>query len=274
MAFFVYKQSSLSFQVLLLLLVSSFHVFGSVAATFRDEGSSTRQKEANALLKWKGSLNNQSQHFLSSWVLGNGHCQWIGIICDKSRRVSQLNLSSSGLKGKLDDFSFSSFPKLSILDLMNNSLNGTIPSDIGNLSALTYLDLSSNSLSGNIPFEIGKLRSLSDLYLERHILTGKIPSSIGNLTDLFFLYLHKNMLSAAIPQQVGMLKSMSRLLLSDNNLVGPFPGSIGNLSNLFDLRLDNNKISGSIPNQIGMLASLEYLSLSNNIVLLVKFPLQ
>ncbi|XVF89284.1 hypothetical protein PTKIN_Ptkin19aG0117700 [Pterospermum kingtungense] len=158
MVFFVSKQSSSSVQVSVLfftlLLVSSFDVIGSVSV-------STRQKEeANALLKWKTSLDKQTQYFLSSWV-GNGHCHWIGIICDKSKRVIHLNLSSSGLKGTLHDFNFSSFPKLTALDLMNNSLNGTIPSHISNLSALTYLDLSFNHLSGNIPSEIGELRSLS-----------------------------------------------------------------------------------------------------------------
>ncbi|MBA0784472.1 hypothetical protein Gotri_026688, partial [Gossypium trilobum] len=184
--------------------------------TFREEAS-TRQKEPNALLKWKGSLDNQSQSSLSSWD-GNGHCNWTGIICDKSRRVHQLNLSRFGLKGKLHGFSFSSFPKLNVIDLSSNYLRGTIPSGVGNLSRLTYLDLSSNNLSGYIPFEIGKLRSISELYLESNILTGSIPPSIGNLTDLSFLYLHKNKLSGSIPQQIGMLKSLYKLVLSDNNL--------------------------------------------------------
>ncbi|XP_017982837.1 PREDICTED: probable leucine-rich repeat receptor-like protein kinase At1g35710 isoform X2 [Theobroma cacao] len=101
MVLLLIRQSSLSFRVsffFTLLLLSSFHVFVSVSVSNssipRDE--STGVKEANALLKWKASLDHQSQSVLSSWV-GNDTCYWIGIICDKSGRVSHLNLSNSGL---------------------------------------------------------------------------------------------------------------------------------------------------------------------------------
>ncbi|KAE8735249.1 Detected protein of unknown function [Hibiscus syriacus] len=224
-----------------LLLLSSCHVFASVSATFRDE-SSAGQKEADALLKWKASLDAQSQSFLSSWD-GNGPCDWTGIICDKSTRVGHLNLSSSGLKGTLHGFNFSSFPKLTVVDLSSNHLSGTIPSDVGKLPRLTYLDLSSNHLSG------------------------EIPASIGNMTDLLFLYLYKNALSGSIPQQIGMLKSLNELDLAENNLIGSLPPSVGNLANISYLSLFNNKISGSIPKEIGNLTDLSDLYLSSNKIL-------
>ncbi|KAK8645186.1 hypothetical protein V6N13_119029 [Hibiscus sabdariffa] len=264
MVSFINKLTSSSFKVFFftLLLVSSFHVFGSVSVTFRDE-SPARNKESDALLKWKASLDDQSQSFLSSWD-GNGPCNWTGIICGKSRRVSQLNLSSSGLKGTLDCFSFSSFPELTVLDLSYNYLNGTIPSDVGNLSRLTYLDLSSNYLSGNIPFEIGNLSSVSELYLFKNILTGSVPPCIGDLTNLFRLVLSDNKISGSIPKEIGMLGSLIELSLSNNNLTGEIPASIGNLTNLLFLHLYKNKHSGSIPQQIGMLKSLNQLDLSDN----------
>ncbi|KAK8597555.1 hypothetical protein V6N13_094958 [Hibiscus sabdariffa] len=139
---FTSKLTSSSFRLFFtLLLLSSFNVFGS--------SSPAGQKEADALLKWKASLDDQTQSFLSSWD-GNGHCNWTGIICDKSTSVSHLNLSSSGLKGTLHGFNFSAFPELSVVDLSSNYLSGTIPADVGNLSRLTYLDLSSNKISGSI----------------------------------------------------------------------------------------------------------------------------
>ena len=58
------------------------------------------------------------------------------------------------------------------LELNNNSLNGTIPSDIGDLTSLTILRLHANSLSGSIPTEIGNLTSLTDLRLHQNSLSG------------------------------------------------------------------------------------------------------
>ncbi|KAK8991611.1 hypothetical protein V6N11_062616 [Hibiscus sabdariffa] len=229
---FTIKLTSSSFRVFFtLLLLSSFNVFGS--------SSPAGQKEADALLKWKATLDEQTQSFLSSWD-GNGHCNWTGIICDKSISVSHLNLSSSGLKGTLHGFNFSTFPKLTVLDLSSNYLSGTIPADVCNLSRLTYLNLSSNFLSG------------------------EIPVSIGNMTNLLVLSLYKNKLSGLIPQQIRMLKSLNELDLSENDLVGCIHPSIGNLANLSYLSLSNNKFSGSIPKEIGNLTNLSYLSLFNN----------
>ncbi|XP_017982836.1 PREDICTED: probable leucine-rich repeat receptor-like protein kinase At1g35710 isoform X1 [Theobroma cacao] len=131
MVLLLIRQSSLSFRVsffFTLLLLSSFHVFVSVSVSNssipRDE--STGVKEANALLKWKASLDHQSQSVLSSWV-GNDTCYWIGIICDKSGRVSHLNLSNSGLIGNLTNLSF--------LYLFRNKLSGAIPQQVGMLKS-------------------------------------------------------------------------------------------------------------------------------------------
>ena len=56
--------------------------------------------------------------------------------------------------------------------LASQSLDGSIPADLGNLFELTSLDLSNNSLTGAIPHEFGWLFNLSTLKLSGNSLTG------------------------------------------------------------------------------------------------------
>ena len=70
------------------------------------------------------------------------------------------------------------------IKLMNNQLNGTIPTEIGQLTQLVSIFLSNNNLSGTIPSEIGKLTNLIELGLNNNQLDGIIPSEIGQLVNL------------------------------------------------------------------------------------------
>jgi len=85
------------------------------------------------------------------------------------------------------------------LHLPNNNLQGSIPSELGDLSSLRGLNLSSNQLSGSIPPEIGNLTNLFFLYLDNNQLNGSIPPEIRNLKNLSFLWLYNNRLSGVIP---------------------------------------------------------------------------
>ncbi|KAJ6876097.1 MDIS1-interacting receptor like kinase 2-like [Populus alba x Populus x berolinensis] len=243
----------------LLAYASFFASFAYSASTGAAEVANGR-KEAEALLEWKVSLDNQSQSLLSSWA-GDSPCNWFGISCDKSGSVTNISLPDSSLRGTLNSLRFSSFPDLTVLILRNNSLYGSIPSHIGNL---IKLDLSSNSTSGNIPPEVGKLVSLYLLDLSDNNLSGALPTSIGNLSNLSYLYLHGNELSGFIPREVGMLEHLSTLHLSRNNFEGPIPASIGNMRSLTSLLLSSNYLTGAIPASLGNLGNLTTLDLSSN----------
>ena len=79
------------------------------------------------------------------------------------------------------------------LALASQSLDGSIPADLGNLFELTSLDLSSNSLTGAIPHELGWLFNLSALKLSGNSFTGCIPIALkdvvtNDLSSLNLLY--------------------------------------------------------------------------------------
>ncbi|GMI74525.1 MDIS1-INTERACTING RECEPTOR LIKE KINASE2 [Hibiscus trionum] len=232
--------------------------------------SSSSSTEAEALLKWKTTLDNHTQALLSHlWPLKTSHCNWVGITCDNTTGTGTvtdiaLNDYDRRLTGTLDNLNFLAFPNLTSLQLRNNSLSGHIPSGFGSQSKLRFLDLSDNNFHGSIPEEVGSLSSLYHLNFSWNSLTGHIPKSIGNLSNLESLYLYINHISGSIPIEIGLLKSLSTLKLSNNNLTGFIPFSVGNLTNLSTLKLHNNLISGSIPAEITMLESLRTLTLTNN----------
>ena len=88
------------------------------------------------------------------------------------------------------------------LILDRNSLRGSIPTEIGNLTSLKGLFFKNNYLSGSIPAQIGSLTSLKYLYLEGNTLSGSITTEIGSLTSLQYLYLYGNALIGSIPDGV------------------------------------------------------------------------
>ena len=133
--------------------------------------------------------------------------------------------------------------------LSSNSLSGP---ELGNLTDnLDRLWLHENSLSGTIPAALGNLTNLSDLLLSSNSLSGTIPIELGNLTDnLYRLWLHNNSLSGSIPAELGNLTNLRYLHLLGNSLSGTIPIELGNLTNLLSLWLSGNSFSGCVPESL------------------------
>jgi PKD repeat protein len=152
-----------------------------------------------------------------------------------------------------------------ILIIGENNMNGTLPSEIGNLTNLNHLIISQQHLlHGQIPKEIGNLTNLEDLYLNNNSFTGRIPSEIGNLTKIQYLWLQYNLLTDSIPASIGNLYSLSNLDISHNQLTGQIPSRIGNLVHLNYLSLDDNNLSGSVPPSFGSLLNITHVQFNNN----------
>jgi len=131
------------------------------------------------------------------------------------------------------------------LNLYNNNLTGSIPSEIGNLTRLTYLYLSNNNLTGPIPSEIVNLTNLTYLDLSYNQHTDSIPPEISNLTNLTKLILENNQLTGSIPSEIGNLTNLGRLYLNDNELYGQIPDSICGLDFRWDLNDDDFVITNN-----------------------------
>ncbi|PSS00049.1 MDIS1-interacting receptor like kinase [Actinidia chinensis var. chinensis] len=251
----------LVFAIVFAILLSSVNSVAHASSPSKKVGR--EGTEAVALLAWKSSLHNESQYLLSSWI-GSNYCGWVGISCNKAGRIAYVVLESYGLRGKLSNFNFTSFPHLLNLELSNNSLYGHIPSHIGSLLRLTYLNLSNNHFSGVIPSEIGMLISLSELALQSNNLMGSIPPSIGNLSNLTALSLFNNHLSGTIPPTIGNLTNLIDLFVHVNQISGSIPPELGKLSSLSDLRLYTNNLTGSIPLELENITHLKVFDICYN----------
>jgi len=176
-----------------------------------------------------------------NWLVGPVS-SWYGIDVEYGR-VVDISLSGS-------------------LNVWGNSLTGTIPNEVGELSELKYLHLGENNLNGIIPEAIGSLKKLEALALDYNQLSGSIPELFANLSSLQKLYLNNNNFTGSIPESIGYLSSLQDLNLSNNQLSGSIPVVIGNLY-LYYLELDNNQLSGNIPESLCNNVSIK-IDLSHN----------
>ncbi|VAH71566.1 unnamed protein product [Triticum turgidum subsp. durum] len=89
---------------------------------------------------------------------------------------------------------------LTVIDLSNNSFDGTIPESLGRLTSLHVLNMSGNAFTGDIPQEFGRMTQLESLDLSQNQLSGDIPDALTNLTFLGILNLSNNQLVGRIPR--------------------------------------------------------------------------
>ena len=150
----------------------------------------------------------------------------------------------------------------------NYKIEGTIPDEFADLSALTDLQITQNDISGSIPEELGQLANLDVLHLASNKLSGSIPAKLGDLSNLEQLLLGQNRLSGTIPNELGSLSKLAYLQIQNNQLTGSLPTQLASLSKLVELRVNDNRLSGVIPTQLGSLATptgmLNHLQICNN----------
>ncbi|XP_065871549.1 leucine-rich repeat receptor-like protein kinase TDR [Euphorbia lathyris] len=133
----------------------------------------------------------------------------------KSPNLQVFIASSSKITGEIPNFIGCSI--LYKIELHDNSLNGTIPWDIGHCEKLLSLNLSHNSLTGIIPWEISALPSITDLDLSHNNLAGSIPSNFENCTTLENFNVSFNRLTGPIPGSGSVLPNLHPSSFSGND---------------------------------------------------------
>jgi hypothetical protein len=169
----------------------------------------------------------------TNWLsLDTTECDWYGVTCDSSNTVIAV-------------------------DLINNGLEGSIPSEISLLKNLQGLVLSQNAIGGTIPSSISNLTELIELVLTENELEGTVPVSFGSLDLVTTVDLSKNQLSGSIPSQIGIMLNLERLNLCGNDLTGQIPSHLSSLTYLQSLNVASNLLSGDMPGSVCDLGSVE-----------------
>ncbi|CAA0812115.1 Probable inactive receptor kinase [Striga hermonthica] len=207
------------------------------------------ESDKQALLDFSGKLNRFRRPL--NWDEKFPVCKnWTGITCDEDgRRVISVRLPGLGFRGPIPENTLSRLSALQVLSLRSNGINGTFPTDFGNLKNLTFLYLQHNSFRGPLPLDFSVWKNLTVVNLSYNGFNGPIPSSFSSLSQLVALNLANNSLSGEIPDLD--LPNLQLFNLSYNDLVGSVPKSLqrfpksvflGNNKSLLNYTITNSPI--------------------------------
>eukprot|EP00775_Hariotina_reticulata_P012359 gene12359-12494_t len=154
--------------------------------------------------------------------------------------LEELSMGNTGLTGNLI-CAWQELPKLKVLDLSYNFLEGPLPTCL--LESLQELYVPGNSLSG--PLEYWPVKNnLVTLYANQQRgkgLQGPLPAAFSASSNLRFINLGGNSLTGPLPK---LPQSLQLFNISNNKIVG----GIGQLSkNIWVFDASSNKLSGPVP---------------------------
>lgn len=254
------------------------HQLFALSSFFYATGGDTVWSENN----WSGNNYNE--------------CGWERVTCNSDLRCTSLIFHNEKLRGSLPA-EIGLMDSLEHLHIWDTSLDpkgltgSTIPSELGDLTALTHLALVNNRLGGELPSQLGNLESLQYLALEMNELVGRLPTQLGNmdsltwlslwgnqfwgalpvelwgLSDLQHMFVYKNRFTGTLPRdELNSMTALISLGLAENQLKGQLPKELGAMTSMTWLSLQGNEFNGVIPNQLGRLTDLTWLSLSDNLL--------
>ena len=220
------------------------------------------QRYALATFYYSTAGEGWGSNFL--WLSSSDECIWYstsksGTICDQDGKLRELDLQENKLFGSIPQEVVMLSESLQILCLTKNSLSGTIPSLLHELSSLKQLDLSANSLEGSLPEDLGLFgTSLTRLAFFDNDIGSTIPAELGQLTRLQVLDLGSNILTGTIPTEIGLMRMLAGLSFYDNRLTGSVPCEIHALDRLEEFYIDSNSLGPSICDQICQIEFSEF----------------
>ena len=172
---------------------------------------------AQALLELYRTTNGAHWTNRANWLDSSRTiCEYYGISCNKQGNVTEISLPNNGLVGTLPA-ALGTIGTLEDLHLPQNQLWGTVPTEIMRPSLLN-LQLWENSLQGSLPSEVGLVSNIQVFDVRTNGLHGAIPTEFGLLTKAAYISLHTNNFEGALPSQLGKLGMKTACFLTASQL--------------------------------------------------------
>ncbi|KAL0460445.1 UNVERIFIED_CONTAM: Receptor-like kinase TMK4 [Sesamum latifolium] len=171
----------------------------------------------------------------ASWT-GSSFCKWHGISCDSSGQVTSINLASE-------------------------SVSGTLPSELNQLSSLKSLSLQRNQLTGALP---SLPSSVEVVNLDENSFNSVPTGFLSGLTSLQSISMNNNtdLPPWEIPESLKDSNSLVSFNASMANIAGEIPDIFDAMLNFQTLRLSYNNMTGWLPVSFSK-SSIENLWINN-----------
>ena len=197
-------------------------------ASFSFAQTGSREQDSLALVALYNATDGANWTYNTNWLqTGQPINTWWGVTVENNR-VTQLRIQNNNLNGSLPT-ELSNLTALTILYMgYNSNLTGSFP-DISNMKNLEILSLNSTGLTGAIPDYLSDMTSLEILYLEDTHFSGQVPdlSNLTNLTELTLSYV--TFPDNKIPDYFQNFSGLTKLILTYCSLEGAVPDYLANL---------------------------------------------
>nr|GMC69037.1 LRR receptor-like serine/threonine-protein kinase GSO2 [Ipomoea batatas] len=204
--------------------------------------------------KLEGEIVQEFVHLDSLMYLHLDGNNFTGTIKDSLLNIDlvSLDISDNKFSGNIPRW-MGHMISLRQLSLSKNHLEGPIPIELCSLEFLSILDLSENNLTGSIPSCLNP-SSIKHVHLSKNHLGGQLTRVFFNNSALVILDLSYNDFVGTIPKWIGSVSNLSILLLKGNRFDGKIPIQICQLMRLSVLDLSSNQLTGLIPKCLGKIS--------------------
>jgi hypothetical protein len=265
-----------------------------------DGGVNPFKEEETQLTMMYNNLGGADWPNSEGWNDGmTPHCQWYGITCNEYGYVTKINLRNNNVVGPGFNVFFrllGDFKELKVLDLAENTLTGTLPSNFGQaFMKLERMDLSGNSIAGHADLLFPVSMSYVNLSHNQFTSAGfkrfnaaydtleVVDLSNNNISqvamnifhnippNLHGLFLSNNVIDGKLPDTFKFEK-LTHLMMANNRINGYLPDFPNDVPLLRELDLSNQKgvvanvdgLSGTISPDVFKLVDLHVLNLAGN----------